>query len=62
MESTGLPGAIHASDPAHALLREYTGWEATGGVQVGQERSSAPWTVVPGCLSILINCTVGGEH
>ncbi len=46
MESTGVPGAIHASDSAHALLQQHTGWEATGGVQVSA-----------GCDS-LANCTV----
>ncbi|GFR40435.1 hypothetical protein Agub_g1010 [Astrephomene gubernaculifera] len=34
MESSGTPGAIHASEAAWQLLREEAAWEATGGIQV----------------------------
>ncbi|GLC38818.1 hypothetical protein PLESTM_000780800 [Pleodorina starrii] len=33
MESTGQPGAIHASESAYALLKSEA-WEATGGIEV----------------------------
>ncbi|GIL89294.1 hypothetical protein Vretifemale_17103 [Volvox reticuliferus] len=34
MESTSMPGAIHASDQCYQLLRHHSGWKGTGGVQV----------------------------
>lgn len=36
MESTGQPGAIHASQSAYTLLRAEK-WEATGGIEVKGE-------------------------
>ncbi|GIL44265.1 hypothetical protein Vafri_1737 [Volvox africanus] len=34
MESTSMPGSIHASDQCHQLLKHHSGWKCTGGVQV----------------------------
>ncbi|GLC38747.1 hypothetical protein PLESTM_000771400 [Pleodorina starrii] len=34
MESTSTPGAIHASEECHQLLKHHPGWQCTGGIQV----------------------------